>query len=167
MATPRKYPTLDEFEELKEAVAAHRGAAVQQAREVVRNRRRRGGVRAHRDRGRVRNARSRWATRSARWRAAPDARFARSSCARRPDPARPPLHAACADGSSVTAVDMRLPGHVVIKGHGVKPWPQTIAGGNPWQERPPSKRKDTTCKPSKPNLATISRMRRQKPRLLA
>lgn len=167
MATPRKYPTLDEFEELKEAVARiearlsskpEKSSVIVDAVEACE---RIGIVDAYGTPVAVGDEIGTLEGGAGREVREIVLRKATGSC-------KATLHAACADGSSVTAVDMRLPGHVVTKkGHGVKPWPQTIAGGNPWQERPPSKRKDTTCKPSKPNLATISRMRRQKPRLLA
>ena len=89
MTTPRKYPTLAEFEDLKEAVARiearlsskpERSSVIVDAVEACE---RIGIVDAYGTPVAVGDE-------IGRWRAAPAARFARSSCARRPDPARPP-----------------------------------------------------------------------------
>ena len=122
MTTPRKYPTLAEFEDLKEAVArieARLSSKPERSSVIV---------------------------------------DAVEACER--------IGIVDAYGTPVAVGDRILQGHPARrvrgrelrhrrghapaglrgdeKGHGVKPWPQTIAGGNPWQERPPSKRKDIT-----------------------
>ena len=96
MTTPRKYPTLAEFEDLKEAVARI------EARERI------GIVDAYGTPVAVGDEIGTLEGGAGREVREIVLRKATGSC-------KATLHAACADGSSVTAVDMRLPGYVVTK----------------------------------------------------
>ena len=100
MTTPRKYPTLAEFEDLKEAVARiearlsskpERSSVIVDAVEACE---RIGIVDAY---------------------GTPVAVGDEIGTLEGGAGCKATLHAACADGSSVTAVDMRLPGYVVTK----------------------------------------------------
>ena len=111
MTTPRKYPTLAEFEDLKEAVARiearlsskpERSSVIVDAVEACE---RIGIVDAY---GTPVAVGDEIGTLEGREVREIVLRKATGSC-------KATLHAACADGSSVTAVDMRLPGYVVTK----------------------------------------------------
>ena len=102
MTTPRKYPTLAEFEDLKEAVARiearlsskpERSSVIVDAYGTP--------VAVGDEIGTLEGGAGREVREIV-------LRKATGSC-------KATLHAACADGSSVTAVDMRLPGYVVTK----------------------------------------------------
>ena len=105
MTTPRKYPTLAEFEDLKEAVArieARLSSKPERSCERI------GIVDAYGTPVAVGDEIGTLEGGAGREVREIVLRKATGSC-------KATLHAACADGSSVTAVDMRLPGYVVTK----------------------------------------------------